>query len=128
MSAQLNSVPAEFNSAVIVDHYDLAFDAGDKLNGSLYLCTACNTGETMVQSWITALQSAGLWSNTPHKRVPDEQRQAYKDGLIFVAAIAYRAGLEHIVIARFDHPKFPSDTRRWEAWVDFLDARHERRR
>ncbi len=54
--------------------------------------------------------------------------QAYKDGLIFVAAIAYRAGPEHVVIARFDHPKFPSDTKRWEAWVDFLDARHERAR
>ena len=128
MSAQLNSVPAEFNSAVIVDHYDLAFDAGDKLNGSLYLCTARGAGGNLAQGWITALQGAGLWSDTPHKSVPDEQRQAYKDGLIFVAAIAYRAGLEHIVIARFDHPKFPSDTRRWEAWVDFLDARHERSR
>ena len=40
------------------------------------------------------------------------------------AAIAYRAGPEHVVIARFDHPKFPSDTKRWEAWVDFLDARN----
>lgn len=128
MSAQLNSVAAEFNSVVIVDNYDLAFDPGDKRNGSLYLCTPSGTGETTAQSWITALQTAGLWSDTPHKAVPDEQRQAYKDGLIFVAAIAYRVGLEHIAIARFDHPKFPSDTRRWEAWVDFLDARHERLR
>ncbi len=128
MSAQLNSVPAEFNGAVIVDTYDLAFDPGDKLNGSLYLCTSRGSSANPVQSWIAALQAAGLWSDTPHKRVPDEQRQAYKDGLIFVAAIAYRAGLEHIVIARFDHPKFPSDTRRWEAWVDFLDTRHERSR
>ena len=128
MSAQLNSVPAEFNGAVIVDNYDLAFDPGDKLNGSLYLCTSRGSSENPAQSWIAALQTVGLWSDTPHKSVPDEQRQAYKDGLIFVAAIAYRAGLEHIVIARFDHPKFPSDTRRWEAWVDFLDARHERSR
>jgi hypothetical protein len=126
MSAQLNSVAAEFNSAVIVDNYDLAFDPGDKRNGSLYLCTPRSATETAAQSWIAALQAAGLWSDTPHKSVPDEQRQAYKDGLIFVAAIAYRVGLEHIVIARFDHPKFPSDSRRWEAWVDFLDARHER--
>ena len=128
MSAQLNSVPTEFNSAVIVDNYDLAFDPGDKLNGSLYLCTNRSAGKTTAQSWISALQAAGLWSDTPYKCVPDEQRQAYKDGLIFVAAIAYKVGLEHIVIARFDHPKFPSDTQRWEAWVDFLDARHERRR
>lgn len=128
MSAQLNSVPAEFSNAVIVDNYQLAFDSGDKLNGSLYLGTLRGTTANHAENWIVPLRAGGLWSDTPHKSVPDEQRQAYKEGLIFVAAIAYCAGAEHIVIARFDHPKFPSDTKRWEAWVDFLDARHERAR
>lgn len=128
MSAQLNSVPAEFSNAVIVDNYQLAFDAGDTLNGSLYLGTLRGTTANHAENWIVPLRAGGLWSDTPHKSVPDEQRQAYKEGLIFVAAIAYCAGAEHIVIARFDHPKFPSDTKRWEAWVDFLDARHERAR
>ena len=128
MSAQLNSVPAEFSNAVIVDTYDLAFDPGDKLNGSLYLGTLRGTTTNHAENWIAPLRAGGLWSDTPHKNVPDEQRQAYKEGLILVAAIAYCAAAEHIVIARFDHPKFPSDTKRWEAWVDFLDARHERAR
>ena len=128
MSAQVPGVPAEFNNAVIVDNYDLAFDPGDKLNGSLYLATLRGSTANHAEHWIAPLRAGGLWSDTPHKTVPDEQRQAYKDGLIFVAAIAYRAGPEHIVVARFDHPKFPSDTKRWEAWVDFLDARHERAR
>ena len=126
MTAPSIRVPAEFNNAVIVDQYDLAFDGGDKLNGSLYLCTPRGSELTRPDGWIDALRGAGLWSDSPHKSVPDEQRQAYRDGLIFVAAVAYRAAAEHVVIARFDHPKFPSDTRRWEAWVDFLDARHER--
>ena len=128
MSAQLNSVPAEFSNAVIVDNYQLAFDSGDKLNGSLYLGTLRGTTANHAENWIVPLRAGGLWSDTPHKSVPDEQRQAYKEGLIFVAAIAYCAGAEHIIIARFDHPKFPSDTKRWEAWVDFLDARRERAR
>ena len=128
MTASASRVPAEFNNAVIVDDYDLAFDPGDKLNGSLYLCTPRGSTATRPDGAIAALRAAGLWSDTPPKSVPDEQRQAYKDGLIFVAAIAYRAGAEHLVIARFDHPKFPSDSKRWEAWVDFFDARQERAR
>ena len=123
MTASASRVPAEFNNAVIVDDYDLAFDPGDKLNGSLYLCTPRGSAATRPDGAIAA-----LWSEVAPKSVPDEQRQAYKDGLIFVAAIAYRAGAEHLVIARFDHPKFPSDSKRWEAWVDFFDARQERAR
>ena len=92
MSAQLNSVPAEYSNAVIVDNYDLAFDPGDKLNGSLYFCTLRGTTANHAENWIAPLRAGALWSDTPHKTVPDEQRQAYKDGLIFVAAIAYRAG------------------------------------
>lgn len=126
MSAQIRNLPSEFSSAGIVDHYDLAFDPGEKLNGSLYLCTPRGSAGTRLDDWLVVLRAAGLWSATPVKTVPDEQRQAYKDGLIFVAAIAYRAAPEHIVIARFDHPKFPSDTARWEAWVDFFDTRYER--
>ena len=128
MNARQFSPPAQFSSASIVDNYDLSFDAGDKLNGSLYVCTPRGAAASVAEDWHEQLRAAGLWSQQPAKNVPDEQRQAYKDGLIFVAAIAYRTGPEHIVIARFDHPKFPSDTRRWEAWVDFFDARYDRSR
>lgn len=126
MTASIAGLPAAFNSASVVDHYDLTFDGGDKRNGSLYLGTPRGSSVTRPDEWVALLRAGGWWSDTPTKAVADEQRQAYKDGLIFVAAIAYRAGTEHIVLARFDHPKFPSDTARWQAWIDCFDARHER--
>jgi hypothetical protein len=116
--------PSTYSTASLVDDYDLTFDPGDKLNGSLYLCTP--RGTTAPDSVIAGLRAGALWSSQAWKQVGDEQRQAYKDGLIFVAAIAYRAASGHLLIARFDHPKFPSDSRRWEAWVDHFDARYER--
>ena len=73
-----------------------------------------------------ALRAAGLWSDEAEKSVADEQRQAYRDGLQFVAATAYRDGAGHFLLARFDHPKFPSDGARWDAWLACLDADHER--
>jgi hypothetical protein len=126
MSALPSIPPAEFGSETILDYYDLSFDAGDKENGSLYLCTPRGSFNVSAEPWIAALREAKLWSVEPAKRVADEQRQAYKDGLIYVAAIAYRADPEHILLARFDHPKFPSSSARWEAWVDFFDVRYDR--
>jgi hypothetical protein len=126
MNATSLGLPVEFSAATIVDHYDLTFDAGDKANGSLYLCTPRGTTTVRAEDYVQQFRAAGLWSDQPPKTVPDEQRQAYKDGLIFLAAIPYVAGREHVVLARFDHPKFPSDSKRWEAWVDCFDVRHER--
>jgi hypothetical protein len=119
-------MPASFSTQAIVDAYDLAFDPGDKANGSLYLCTLRGSPSVRPDPWITSLRAAGLWSDSAPKSVPDEQRQAYKDGLVFVAAVAYAAPPEHLVLARFDHPKFPSDANRWNAWVAHFDRQHER--
>jgi len=118
------NAPSAYSTASLVDDYDLTFDGGDKLNGSLYLCTP--RGTAAPDNVIGGLRAGGLWSNQAWKQVGDEQRQAYKDGLVFVAAIAYRTASGQLVIARFDHPRFPSDSRRWEAWVDHFDARYER--
>ncbi len=126
MSAAQLEPAMPFSSESIVDHYDLTFDPGDRRNGSLYLCTPRGSTLTPAAPYVEGLREAGLWSQEPPKSVPDEQRQAYKDGLVFVAAIAWRAAAEHVVLARFDHPKFPSDSTRWEAWVDHFDVRHER--
>ncbi len=126
MNATYAVPPTEFNSETVVDLYDLTFDAGDKLNGSLYLCTPRGAADIEPAPWVEALRAAGLWSAEPPKQVADEQRQAYKDGLLFVAAVAYATGTGHVVFARFDHPKFPSSSERWEAWIDFCDVRHER--
>ena len=120
----MQNPPATFDTASIVERYDLRFDAGDKANGSLYLCTARGTPVPAVA--LAALRAAGLWSAEPEKMVSDEQRPAYRDGLKFVAAVAYRDGAGHFLLARFDHPKFPSDGGRWEAWLACLDGGHER--
>ncbi len=126
MTISDNGVPVEFDSATIIDGYDLTFDPGDSLNGSLYVCTVRDSLAVDPSPMLTALRKADLWSTDDEKRVADDQRQAYKDGLEFVGAIAYRAESEHFVIARFDHPKFPSDSKRWQAWINFFDGGYER--
>ena len=118
-----DQTPAEFNTAVLLDDYDLSFDPADKLNGSLYVCVP--RGSAAPKAVIARLREAGLWS-AGIRNVGDEQRQAYKDGLQFVAAVAYRHDVRHVVLARFDHPKFPSDGARFGAWLDCLDGAHER--
>jgi hypothetical protein len=125
MSGHRAAPPATFSTAGLVDDYDLTFDPGDPRNASLYLCTPRGApGDA--SEWVKLMRAAGLWSETPEKSVPDAQRGAYREGLIFVAAIPYRVGSGHLVLARFDHPRFPSDSQRWEAWVDLFDVRHER--
>jgi len=113
--------PAGFDTATLVDGYDLTFDAGDKRNGSLYLCTP-RGGGVAAAPWVATLRAAGLWSADAPKQVADEQRPAYRDGLRFVAARAFAVAGGHVVIARFDHPKFPSDAARWQAWIDAIEA------
>lgn len=115
-----------FSSDSIVDGHDLYFDAGDKRNGSLYLCVP--RGAARPDAALAALRSAALWSDEPDKKVADEQRQAYKDGLQFVAAVEYGAADERLVLARFDHPRFPSDASRFQAWLHLFDGSHQRAR
>lgn len=106
----------------IIDEHVLAFDPGDKRNGSLYLGSPA-AGGFDVAAAIDALRGAGLWSAGASKTVADDQKQAYKDQLQFVEAVVYDAGF---LLARFDHPKFPSDAARWREWLAFFDARHAR--
>jgi hypothetical protein len=108
-----------FDTARLVDAYDLRFDADDRANGSLYVCTPC--GGPAPERLIDTLRAAGLWSRTAYKTVADEQRQAYRDGLRFVAAVAYDGADGEVVLARFDHPKYPSDATRWAAWLACCD-------
>ena len=126
MKVPENGVPVEFNNQTILDGYELTFDPGDPLNGSLYLCTVRGSNVIDPSTMLAAMRAADIWSSEEEKQVADDQRQAYKDGLEFVGAIAYRFDAEHFVIARFDHPKFPSDSGRWQAWVGFCDESYAR--
>ena len=120
----MTELPQTFTTAYIVDHYELTFDGGDKANGSLYLATARGTHELDEQ--LDLLRQANLWSPYAAKHVSDDQRDAYKAGLIFVAAVAYALADGHFLATRFDHPKFPSDCDRWDAWLAILDSSYER--
>ncbi len=117
-------IPQPFTTASIVDHYELTFDGGDQANGSLYLATM--RGAREVGKQMELLRAAGLWSSDAEKHVTDDQRDAYKAGLIFVAAVAYALPDGYFLATRFDHPKFPSDGTRWDAWLTTLDSSYER--
>lgn len=119
-------LPDTFSTDAIVDGFDLRFDAGDELNGSLYVCTA--RGSEAPTAALARLRDAGLFSADAEKAVAEEQRDAYRAGLEFVDAAAFDDGGQLVVLARFDHPKFPSDAARWAAWVDTMDAACERLR
>lgn len=124
MSEADNSRFNAYSSASIVDHHDLRFDAADPLNGSLYLCTA--RGGKPPENCLSALRAAGLWSAESEKSVADDQREAYKAGLKFVDAVGYSTADGDIVLARFDHPKYPSSSERWDAWLALFDRDHAR--
>lgn len=119
-------LPAAFTTAYIVDNYDLTFDGGDQSNASLYLAT--QRGAASPAAALAILRNAGLWSADAEKQVADDQREAYKAGLAFVAAEAYRDGAGHFLLTRFDHPKFPSDAERWAAWQRAFAGRYDPQR
>ena len=111
----------------IIDHHELAFDAADKANGSLYICEPRGQPGVIVTTALLAeLRDAGLWSEEEPRSVPDEQREAYKEQLKLIDTSVYQQAGVEFLIARFDHPKYPSDGGRWDAWTAFFDSRFER--
>ncbi len=111
----------------IVGEYDLIFDPGDPSNNSLYLCEPLS-GESGIDSddVITEMVTAELWSAEEPKHVPDELRPAYGEQLELVEAVEYAEASGGFLIARFDHPDYPSDEVRWEAWKQFFDNHYTR--
>jgi hypothetical protein len=69
---------------------------------------------------IATLRAAGLWSADEPKSVRDEQKSAYEQQLQFVEAIEVGGPSGRLVLARFDHPKFPSSAERFAAWKKAL--------
>lgn len=104
-----------YSGTALIRETTLTFDGGDKLNGSLYLSTPPGSDEA-ARAAIEVLRAAGLWSADPAKQVKDEQREAYATQMQFVEAVEVRAGGKPVVLARYDHPKFPSSAERFAAW------------
>jgi hypothetical protein len=108
-----------WNGTVLINENTLTFDAGDPANGSLYLCSAPGTAPDAA---VARLRGAGLWSSQPAKQVKDEQKPAYAAQMTFVEAAEATLADGRIVLARFDHPKFPSSAERFAAWKAALGA------
>lgn len=105
----------------IIDGHELTFDPGHDANGSLYLCRPRSEVQAAgVTSTVAALRRAGLWSDVEPKQVPDGQREAYKAQLELVATELVETAGGPLRIARFDHPKFPSNAERWAQWCAFF--------
>lgn len=114
------------NIDAVIDNHELSFDVADKRNGSLYVCEPRGlAGTIMTQDLLAALRKSELWSDDEPTSVPDEQRNAYKEQLTLVETAPYKQEEVGFLIARFDHPRYPSDGERWDAWKGFFDARFE---
>jgi len=108
--------------AEIVYRHDLYFDPGDVSNASLYLCAPSDTPPSAIEPLIESLRKAALWSLATHKVVPQAHKKNYAEQMQFIACAQFVSGSTHIVAARYDHPKFPSDAKRWSAWLNLLAA------
>lgn len=109
----------------IIDRHVLTFDATDKRNGSLYIGEPLDGDSGLhLASVLAELRASGLWSQEQEKQVPDAHRAAYREQLTLVDAVAYHSAGGEFLIARFDHPKFPSDAARWAEWIAYFDARY----
>jgi hypothetical protein len=120
--------PSTHTVEQVIDGYTLTFDSGGGANGSLYICEPRNSVSPVidVDSLVTSMRVAEIWSEDEVKLVPDEHRKAYKEQLELIEAVEYECGEAAFLIARFDHHQFPSDDSRWADWKRFFDARYER--
>jgi hypothetical protein len=111
----------------IIDRHVLTFDPADKRNGSLYIGEPLEEDSGLhLATVLSGLRAAGIWSAEPEKQVPDAHRAAYREQLALVDAVAYSGAAGTFLIARFDHPKFPSDEARWIEWVQYFDKNFTR--
>jgi hypothetical protein len=121
-SSTLSARPAKvWDGPTVIRDTTLTFDPGDKFNGSLYLCDPSGASQSQaLDQAIALLRGAGLWSSQLPKQVRDDQKAAYETQLQFVEAVDITVAGAQIVIARYDHPKFPSSADRFDAWKKAL--------
>lgn len=104
----------------LINQFELYFDGADQTNASLYLCIDDTLGDDCAQRIIGALRHAGLWSEAAAKKVPAEHKPMYAEQMKFIGYRSAHFEGETFHIAAYDHPKFPSNAQRWQAWQDFV--------
>lgn len=100
----------------------LTFDPGDRSNGSLYLCLPPDSSPSAIASAVAVLRESSLWSLEMPKQVQDVQKPQYRDQLQFIRAVDVRVGGDLVILAQFNHPKYPSSSERFDAWINCLTA------
>ena len=113
----VNQSARAWDAAAIFQKTAITYDAGDKANGSLYLCDPTGGQQKqIVEKVIRNLRGNWLWSAEEPKHVRDDQRKAYEEQLSFIEAMEFVMDGSTLVIARCEHPKFPSSAERFSAW------------
>lgn len=116
-----SSLTPRRDGSALIRETALTFDTGDKLNGSLYVCDPADGGRAAsVDAAIGRLRAAGLWSDQPSRQVQADQKAAYEAQLRYVESWEFVVNGVELVIARYDHPKFPSSAARFAAWKQTL--------
>ncbi|HXC38451.1 MAG TPA: hypothetical protein VN667_05850 [Burkholderiales bacterium] len=105
-----------YDGIALIRDNELSFDPGDKQNGSLYVCRPPASPASATEAAIAQLRAAGLWSDQPVKTVADDQKPAYQAQMIFVEAVDVGVAGQKLILARYNHPKFPSSGERFAAW------------
>jgi len=110
----------------LFNHHRVYFDDGDRQNASLYLCVSSSeAGAGVVESIVTLMRNQGLWSATGMAEVREDQRQAYIEQLQLLDHREYATPWGSLVVARCEHPKYPSSADRWQDWLDCLDRNRD---
>lgn len=122
-ASALNRSTPTWDGAAIFRSTEITYDTGDKANGSLYLCDPTGGQQKqIVEKVIGNLRGKSLWSAEQPKQVRDDQRKAYEEQLSFIEAMEFAVDGGTLVIARCNHPKFPSRAERFSAWKNVLGS------
>lgn len=114
--------PGNRGTAIIME-WQLVFDRGDPLNGSLYICRRpAEESDAALAVAVDRLREAGLWSDEMPREVLDSQKAVYCEQLSFLEAATASVDGAVLLLARYDHPRFPSDADRYRAWCRCLGA------
>lgn len=112
---------ADARGKAIINESHLTFDSGDPLNGSLYVCSQDGTNaEQALEEAISRLRASGLWSEKVPSEVQQSQKAAYSEQLRFVKEKSVTVAGTTLLLAQYDHPRFPSDSKRYLAWCRCL--------
>ncbi len=111
----------------IFDLYNVSFDPGDRTNGSLYICDPLDRPSGIVlDEVVTKMRDARIWSDHDASHVPEKYKEQYKRELVLKEVVTYKTQNGDFLVARYNHPKYPSHDSRWANWLHHFDSQYKR--